>query len=318
MNQPVSIVIPSLFDVGLFERGLPPLLEELARRDSDDEVLVVDDTGEDRIGPWMTDHFPDVVVHARAENGGFGLALLDGVRAARHGLVFCMNPDIVVHPGFLEPLVSPMEDPEVHSTVPRILLHGEEDAIESVTEIRVRAGMGELGQPGLEGRASEFLEETIPVAYGVGGACLLRRDEFLARGGCDRIYEPFYFEDLDIGWYGWRSGQRVLYVPDSVVEHHHRGTIRKRVRERFVRAMIEKNRLLFQWKFLDTQEACAEHVAALYRTATDAWLADEREELVWLALALDQVEEVRESRAKLPPASRNWDEILRATSHPED
>ncbi|HED66860.1 MAG TPA: hypothetical protein ENJ09_15060 [Planctomycetes bacterium] len=206
----------------------------------------------------------------------------------------------------------------MHSTVPRILLHGAEDSIESVTEIRVRAGLAELGQPGLEGRADEFLEETIPVAYGVGGACLLRASEFLARNGCDPIYEPFYFEDLDLGWQAWRGGQRVLYVPESVVEHHHRGTIRKRAKENFVRAMIEKNRLLFQWKFLDSEEEIAEHISALYRYAIDAWLSDEREELVWLALALDQIEEVRRSRAALEPAVRSWREIRKETARDED
>ncbi len=318
MTRSVSIVVPSLFDEELFHKSLPPLLQELERRGADDQVLVVDDTGEDRVGGWMRQHHPTVEVLARADNGGFAKALLDGVTAARHALVFSMNPDVVVRPGFLEPLIDALEDEETHSAVPRILLRGDEQAIESVTEIRVRGGIGEFGQPGLEGRASNFEHGVRPVAYGVGGALLLRRDEFVEAGGFDPLYEPFYWEDVDLGWGAWRAGRRVLYVAESVVEHHHRGTIKGRVQADLVRAMIEKNRLLFQWKHLDDEEELREHVAALYRWAMDAWLGDEREELVWLALALDQLDEVAGRRAALPPAKRSYREIRDLTSAEDD
>ena len=311
--SPVSIVIPSLFDTGLFDRSLPPLLSDLARRDLGDEILVVDDTGEDKLRPWMAEHYPSVRVHARAENGGFGKALLDGVTHAEHELVFCMNPDVVIRAGFLEPLVEALED-DVDSVVPQILLHGRADEIESVTEIRVRRGLAEVGQPGLEGRAHEFQDGNRPVAYGIGGACLLRRSEFVAAGGCDPIYEPFYWEDVDVGWRAWREGKRVLYVPSSIVEHHHRGTIKSRVKENLVRAMIEKNRILFHWKYLDDPVEIREHRTALVRWAVDAWLGDEREELIWLALALDQAEEVAASRARMAPAVHDYAETRRLTS----
>jgi len=314
VTRPVSIVLPSLFDTGLFERSLPPLLAETARRDVNDEVLVVDDTGDDLLGPWMRERFPTVRILAREENGGFAKALLDGVAAAEHPLVFCMNPDVVVTERFLEPLIECLEDPTVDSAVPQILLHGDREKIESVTEIRIRRGLGEVGQPGLEGRASEFRDKVRPVAYAIGGACMLRRDEFVGAGGCDPIFEPFYWEDVDVGWRAWRAGKSVLYAPASVVEHHHRGTIKGRVKEGLVRAMIEKNRLLFQWKYLDDEDEIREHMAALYRWAIDAWLGDEREELIWLALALDQIQEVAASRERLPAATRGYGEIRSLTS----
>ena len=310
----VSIVMPSLFDEELFEMSIPPLIGEMERRDSGDELIVVDDTGEAVIETWMAAHYPSVQVYARAENGGYGQALFDGVNAARHELVFCMNPDVLVHACFLEPLVACLKDASVHSAVPRILLHGDPRRIESVTRIRMRDGLAEVAQPGLEDDAEDYRHETIPVAYAIGGACLLRRDSFLQAGGCDPIYEPFYWEDVDIGWNAWRSGQRVLYVPSSVVEHHHRGTIKTRVRERLVRAAIEKNRLLFQWKHLDTPKAIQEHMAALYRWAIDAWLRDEREELIWLALALEQLDEARASREALVASSLNFDELRKRSS----
>ncbi len=314
MTRPVSIVIPSLNDPELFELNLPPLLAEVERRSAGDEVLVVDDTGDAVLAAGLAKSFPSVRVVAQAQNSGFAAALLAGVEAARHEFVFCMNPDVRVHAGFLAPLVEHLSDPEVHSVTPRVLLNGDRETIESVMGIRMENGLAYVDQPGLEpGLASQFEAGELPVAYAVGGTCLLRKSEFVAQGGFDPLYEPFYLEDTDLGWGAWRAGQRVVYEAQSVVEHHHRGTIGKRVPRPFVVATTERNRILFQWKFLDDEVALREHVAALYRMAVDAYLSDRRDELVWLCLALDRQELAFASRAGLPQAARTYAEIRSAT-----
>src|SRR5262249_22491213 len=52
MSARVSVVIPALDDRELLARNLPPLLDELTRRAAGDELIVVDDTGEDRLAAW--------------------------------------------------------------------------------------------------------------------------------------------------------------------------------------------------------------------------------------------------------------------------
>lgn len=309
MTRPVSVVMPALGNVGLLEKSLPPLLEEVGRRALDDEVIVVDDTGEDVLAAALGADFPTVRVVAREENEGFARALLAGVEAARHELVFSMNTDVIVRPGFLDPLVACIEDSQVFAVSPRILLDGDDERIESLTTLRLVGGMVEARHDGDDSRF-----EARPVPFAIGGACLLRRAAFLARKGFDSLYEPFYWEDVDVCFEAWRSGGTVLYQPASVVEHHHRATIGALVDEEVRRAAIEKNRLLFAWKFLDSDELLREHVAAVYRLAIDAWLADRHEELVWLDLALDQLDEALRSRKALGKAKRGFDEVLRLTS----
>lgn len=313
-TRAVSIVIASLDDRDLFERHLPPLLEDLARRGAGDEVVVVDDTGQGTLARWIEATWPasghPVRALARAENGGFAAAMLDGARAARHELLFLMNPDVRIHAGFLEPLVAALEDPVVHSAVPRLLLFGAPRRIESVTGVRLVHDVAELAQPGLEGHAQDYERGAVPVAYAVGGAMLVRRSEFVGAGGFDALYEPFYLEDMDLGFAAWRAGRRVLYCADSVAEHHHRGTIRRRVDEKLVRAVIERNRYLFQWRFLDGDERIARHVAALHRSAVDAYLREDRDELVWLGLALERLDALTASRARLGPAQLTFDEVV--------
>jgi len=306
VTSPVSVVVPSLGDTELLERNLPALLAEFDARGVGDELVVVDDTGDGVLEPWLAGRFPAARVVSRSENGGFARALLDGVRDARRDLVFSMNPDVRVRAGFLGPLVEALEEPDVAAAVPEVLLGGEEGRIESLVELVFERGFVELNQPALGQEAGERggPSRRRPVAFAVGGTALLRREPFLAAGGFDPLFEPFYWEDVDYGWCAWRKGQRVVFEPRSVVEHHHRGTIGKVVPPDVVRAAIEKNRLLFQWKHLDG-ELLAAHLVALNRRAIDAWLCDERDELLWIHLALEQLEEALASRARAAQAAES-------------
>lgn len=316
MTRPVSIVMPSLDDLDHFERHLPTLLAELERREAGDEVVVIDDTGRNVLAAALGSRWPSVRVVARRENGGFARAFLDGAEAARHELIFGMNPDVLVRRGFLDPLVACLADPEVAAVVPRILLRGEEASLESFAFLRERNGLIELDQPALEGKHPPAALRLAPVAFAVGGAMLLRRAEFLAEP-FDPLFEPFYWEDIDLGWRAWRAGKRVVYQPASVVEHRHRGTIGRRAPKDFVRAMVERNRLLFTWKHLDEPELQRRHLAALYRWALDTYLEDRRDDLVWLAMALERRAEAMASRRAMGPAQRTASEILRV-SRPAD
>ena len=316
MTRPVSVVIPSLDDLDLFERHMPALLAELERRAAGDEVLVVDDTGRDVLAAELRARWPSVRVVALPENRGFARAMTAGIEAARHELVLALNADVLVRRGFLDPLVACLSEEDVWAVVPRILLGGDERRIESFAFLRERNGILSLDQPALGGPPDARTLRLAPVTFAVGGACLYRRADFLAVG-FDPLFEPFYWEDIDWSWVGWRRGKRVVYQPASVVEHLHRATIGRRVPKEFVRAMAESNRLLFNWKHLDVAELQRRHLAALYRWALDAYLEDRRDDLVWLALALERLPQALAARARLEPARRGTPEILRS-SRPAD
>jgi hypothetical protein len=138
----------------------------------------------------------------------------------------------------------------------------------------------------------------------------MRRSEFLAGGGLDALFEPFYLEDLDLGWRAWRQGRRCVHVPESVVEHLNQGTIAEVAPRALVLDAIEKNQLLFQWKHLEP-EALAAHLADLERRCLDAWLDEERHVLEVTALALEQLEQALASRAGLPAACAPFAELAR-------
>jgi len=307
MSQRVAVVIPALDDRDLLTQSLPLLIDELEARGCDDELTVVDDTGQDLLAAWIAERFPGRVrVIVRQSCGGFAKALVTGARLGTAELLLCLNPDVRVRPGFLNPLVEAMVDPEVHSVSPRVLLNG--DVHQAETHQRMLVDGGRLvSQPLIPDPDSS---EPLPIPFPLGGAMMVRREEFLAEGGFDPLLAPFYFEDTDLGLTAWRRGRKVLEIPNSVVEHHHRGTIGRVVPENIVRAAIERNRLLVHWKHLDSKAAAHEHYLALYRDALDAGIGDRREELIWMALALEDLEAATASRSGLGSMQRTLDAAL--------
>jgi GT2 family glycosyltransferase len=306
----VAVVVPTLGpDVSgrLLERALPPLFAERERRGGADEIVLVDDSGQGTLAPWVDERFArrGLRVVTRAGNGGFAAALHSGIVAldARRELVFALNSDVVVRPGFLEPLLARMQDTRVFAVVPRVLLDGVEGEIESLVRLCEHQGCVRVEQPALRGHACtrhprETGREAGPVPFAVGGAFLFRAQGYRALGGFDPLFAPFYLEDLDLCWRAWQRGGRVLYEPESVVEHHHRATIGALAPPGLVRAAIEKNLLLFQWKHQDERAGLSAHVEELRARAVAAHVEDRREELEWLALALEQRAEALALRAR--------------------
>src|ERR1044072_5442595 len=97
-------------------------------------------------------------------------------------------------------------------------------------------------------RADDGVTYLYPCFYGGGGSCAFDRRKFLELGGFDRLLEPFYLEDTDLGYLAWKRGWKVYYQPRSVVYHEHRGTIGKKFSYEYIQNVLKKNFVLFCWK----------------------------------------------------------------------
>jgi GT2 family glycosyltransferase len=296
VSRPISIVIPSLADRELLRACLAALRVEVLARACADEIVVVDDTGTGELREWLAQEWPAARCVVHAHNRGFAAALHSGVEASNHGLVFALNPDVIVRPGLFEPLVETLQPSDVHAVAPLVLQADEGLGAESLPLLVRERGIARIERTRLEvtpGRPCAQHPGGIPVAFALGGACLFRRQDFLA-APYDPRYEPFYWEDVDWCQTALRAGRRVLVDPRAVVLHHNGGTISARVPERLRRAAIEKNRLLFTWKHRQDSDLRGEHFAELCARLVEHSLCEEREELLWLLLALEQEAALRE------------------------
>ena len=87
--------------------------------------------------------------------------------------------------------------------------------------------------------------------FACGGNLIVRRDRFLAAGGFDPAYFAYY-EDVDLGWRLWASGQRVLAAPAAAV--HHRSGASSELLGLYRRGFLfERNAFLTVYKNLDDE-----------------------------------------------------------------
>jgi hypothetical protein len=80
------------------------------------------------------------------------------------------------------------------------------------------------------------------ILFACGGAMLIDRKLFLEIGGFD---EDFFavFEDVDLGWRLWLSGERIAFAPDSVTYHRGHSTLASQGSAK-MRYLMHRNALL--------------------------------------------------------------------------
>jgi len=259
-----SLIISSWNGRHLLETCLPRALLAAERADGDHEVIVVDDASTDDSVEYVRREFPQVRLLALERNLRFAGANNAAARFAAGDIFVFLNNDILVAADFLPPLLRHFADPDVFAVTAHI----------QMTPRRLRAGV--VRETGLVRARFEHgffvlrhedpeSDRPAPVIYAGGGSSAWRRDRFLQLGGFDRLFRPFYFEDLDLSYRGLKAGWRILFEPTSRVVHQHRQTNAPRnFRADYIELMFCKNNLLFMWKALTAPSLLTAHFLALW------------------------------------------------------
>lgn len=292
MSPRVSIVIPAYNGKPLLEANLPPLLAA-TQGVAGLEVIVVDDGSADGTAEFLAGRFPEVSVVALGTNRGFAAACNAGVHASKGDVVYFLNTDVRVSHGFLEPVVSCLGDPAVFAVGSRELPPAGEETLRLAVPF-FRFGL--LGHRYVDTR--EVPREPIPVAFVSAGHAAFSREKFLALGGFDDLYRPFYWEDIDLCYRAWRRRWRVLVEPRSAVHHAGQGTIGRFYPRRTILSTYWKNRFLFIWKNLRDAPLVAEHLACLPLLIVGLPLLKGRPVLVGFARAVRQLREALDRRRR--------------------
>lgn len=262
-KQATSVVIPNWNGRDLLEEYLPSVVAAL-EANPENEILVVDNASEDGSAACLRERFPHVRVLEMPRNLGFGGACNAGVMAAANDIVVLLNNDMRVEPDFLRPLLEGFADEKVFSVSCQIFFTNPEKARE---ETGLTQGWWQSGALRVRHRIDEGVKTLYPCFYGGGGSMAVDRRKFLELGGFDRLLEPFYLEDTDLGYMAWKRGWKVMYEPRSVVYHEHRGTIGRRFSAREIELVLEKNFILWSWKNIHEWPRLASHFFYCYAGA---------------------------------------------------
>ncbi len=266
-----SVVIPNWNGRDLLEKYLPSVVTAMAGNPAN-EVIVVDNGSEDGSAEFVRERFPGVKVLALERNLGFGGGSNAGFREAKNDVVVLLNSDMRVEPDFLAPLLNGFTDAQVFAVSCQIFFS---DPNKKREETGLTEGWWQQGNLVVGHRVEPDIEELFPTFYGGGGSCAFDRRKFLELGGFDPLYEPFYYEDTDLGYMAWKRGWKVLYQPGSVVYHEHRGTIGKKFSNTFIQGVLKRNQVLITWKNIHSWGMLASHFFFIWAQAILNWFSGE-------------------------------------------
>ena len=178
------------------------------------ECVLVDNASTDatpsRLGEWRD---PRVRVFREPENRGYAAANNRGVREARAPVVALLNNDLVLTPGWLEPMEEALR-PGV-GIVGNVQWNARTGRIDHAGIV-----FNPWGMPEHWGQDYGRLPRTGTVSFRAvtAACCLLRREDFLATGGFDEGFRNG-FEDVDYCLRAGSAGASVVVALASRVGH---------------------------------------------------------------------------------------------------
>lgn len=194
---------------------LEKCIESIVTTEPGAEIIIVDNASSDDAANRLSDEFPGARWFHNSVNTGYGAGNNLGVQAVDRQYIVFLNPDVVVLPGWLDAMISPLADPSVGLVTPKVLLYNDPNRINTAGLTVHLSGIGMCR--GLGRDANEFMEEG-EVAAISGVAFATRRDVFQAINGFDEDFF-LYVEDVDISLRTWLAGYRCVYTPRARILH---------------------------------------------------------------------------------------------------
>jgi GT2 family glycosyltransferase len=279
-----TIIIPTKNGREILSRCLPTVQRAITVTGGAHHILVVDDDSSDGTADWLAQEFPAVEVLSLRPSG-FGRAVNAGVLHARSEAIVLLNNDVTLAEDFLAPLLAPLSDPTVFSVGAKFLTgEGTLDfVLGNRTHAIFRQGLIEVYHE----MAAEKLTQRTHQLYAQGAAMSCSRQKYLELGGFDSLYEPFYWEDVDLSYRAAKRGWQVLYEPAAICRHYQSATTARDYRARYLQTISLRNAYLFMWKNITARRLFARHLAMIpARVANDILLGGPGVELDALRAAM--------------------------------
>ena len=238
----ISVVIPNYNGEGLLGKNLPKVFEELKSYEKGKtELIVVDDKSEDKsieILNQLSKTYENLKVFENEKNLGFSSSVNTGVKASNGEIIILLNTDVYPEKGFLQPLLKNFEDKEVFA------VGCLEKSLEKDKIVLRGRGLGKWERGFLIHRKGEVDKKN--TLWASGGSSAFRKTIWDELGGLNELYNPFYWEDIDLSYRALKSGYKVLFEPKSMVFHEHeKGAIKSKYSSFEVRQIAYRNQFIF-------------------------------------------------------------------------
>lgn len=248
----VSIVIPNFNGEKLLLKNLPFVIKASKNLDNKiKEIIVVDDSSTDKSVEIIKREFPEVRLIQHRINRGFSAAVNTGVRTAKSDLVCLLNTDVLPTENFLVNAITHFKDPKVFAV--------------SLSEKGFSWARGYFKDGFVEHEPGPATQKPHTTFWVSGGSGVFRRDYWMKLKGMDeKLFSPFYWEDVDLSYRAAKRGWKLLWEPKSKVLHEHEATIGKLPIDK-KRTIQERNQLIFIWKNVTSPNLFKKHLIGLVK-----------------------------------------------------
>src|SRR3989344_3484019 len=247
----VSVIIPNYNGLELLHRNLPYVMtayRNLINRIL--EVIVVDDMSKDESVRFLKSNYPEIKLIRHKKNRGFSATVNTGVRGSKGNYIVLLNSDVKPSVDFLRNAIPHFENEKVFAV--------------SFAEENFSWAKGFFKNGFVGHEPGKYINKTHETFWVNGGSGIFRRDYWVMLGGMDeKLLSPFYWEDIDLCYRAQKRGLVCLWEPGAKVLHEHEQTV-KRLPQKYVRKIRERNQLLFIWKNITSQRLFRKHQTKLF------------------------------------------------------
>lgn len=245
----VSVIIPNYNGKNLLAKNLPVILKVMGI----EEVVVVDDGSTDGSAEYLKREFPKVKLIEKVTNSGFSTTVNLGIKATDADVIVLLNTDVIPRQDFLTPLLAQFKDPQVFA------VGCLDESIEDTGMVKRGRGVGKFTRGFLQHACGEV--DRTDTLWVNGGSGAFRKIIWEELGGMDEIYNPFYWEDIDLSYRAQKAGYKVLFEPKSVVIHrHNEGAINSFYTGEQIKIIAYRNQFLFVWKNITDTNLVIQHL----------------------------------------------------------
>jgi GT2 family glycosyltransferase len=223
------------------------------------EVIVMNDYPQENIAKPIKEIFPDSIVINNKKNLGFAGNVNRGILKSTRNYVFLLNSDVVLKDSsYLNSLKYFKLDKNLFAVG---FAQTEEDG-------KIVGSNRAYFKNGLINHSHQPIGDNLPIVnnfWAEGGSSIFKKSIFLKLGLLDDLYNPFYWEDIDLSYRAWKAGYKILFDQNIKVEHRHESTIGKYFSKSKIIKTAFRNQLIFHWKNLTDKDFINKHLINIPR-----------------------------------------------------
>lgn len=248
-QYPISIIIPVYKNYQMFYQ----YLEINKKFFSGCEIIIMNDYPLENITKQVKKIYQKAFVFNNKKNLGFAGNVNKGVIKSSRKYVFLMNSDVVLKDDSFKKSINYFKKNKKLFAIGFAQLEKDGKVVGS------NKGYFKNGFINHSGCLINNDKNLVPNFWAEGGASIFRKDLFIKLGMLDELFNPFYWEDIDLSYRAWKSGYEIKFDPSIVVEHHHESTIGKYFQQQRILKTAFRNQLFFIWKNLTDKKLIINH-----------------------------------------------------------